>query len=82
MLMRPRHSLDRLLTLKASGVQDLRDSITVQPAEEMRDERWDPGARPVTRFLPLRYRLQGFKVRADILNQYRMIIVISCGLAL
>jgi hypothetical protein len=58
------------------------DSITVQSAEEMRGERWDPGARPVTRCLPLRYRLQGFKVRADILNQYRMIIVILCGLAL
>jgi len=46
MLIRPKHSLDRLLTLKASGVHDLMDSITVQPAEEMRGERWDPGARP------------------------------------
>jgi hypothetical protein len=41
MLMRPKHSLDRLLTLKASGVHDLMGSITAQPAEEMRGERWD-----------------------------------------
>jgi hypothetical protein len=41
MLMRPKHSLDRLLTLKASDVHDLMGSITAQPAEEMRGERWD-----------------------------------------
>ena len=41
MLMRPKHSLDRLLTLKASGVHDLMGSITAQPAEEMRGEHWD-----------------------------------------
>ncbi len=39
--MRPKHSLDRLLTLKASGVHNLMGSITAQPAEEMRGERWD-----------------------------------------
>jgi hypothetical protein len=39
--MRPKHSLDRLLTLKASGTHDLMGSITAQPAEEMRGERWD-----------------------------------------
>ena len=39
--MRPKHSLDRLLTLKASGVHDLMGSITAQPAEEKRGERWD-----------------------------------------
>jgi hypothetical protein len=42
-LMPPKHSLDRLLTLKASGVRDLMDSIAAQPAEEMRGERWDRG---------------------------------------
>ena len=41
MLMRPKHSLDRLLTPKASSVHDLMGSITAQPAEEMRGERWD-----------------------------------------
>jgi hypothetical protein len=39
--MRPKHPLDRLLTLKASGVHDLMGSITAQPAEEMRGEHWD-----------------------------------------
>jgi hypothetical protein len=34
------------------------------------------GTRPVTRFLFLRYRLQSFKVEADILNLYEMITVI------
>src|SRR6266436_312947 len=33
MLMRPTHSLDRLLTLKARGVHDLMGSFTAQPAE-------------------------------------------------
>ena len=41
MLMRPKHPLDRLLTLKASGVHDLMGSFTAQPAEEVRGERWD-----------------------------------------
>jgi hypothetical protein len=46
MLMRPKHSPDRLLKPKASGVYDL-GSFKAQPAEEMRGERWDaPGARP------------------------------------
>lgn len=40
-------------TPKASGVHDLMDSITVQPAEEMCGERWDTGARPShERFMP------------------------------
>jgi hypothetical protein len=43
MLMRPKHPLDRLLTLKASGVHQLMGSFTAQPAEEMRSERWDAG---------------------------------------
>jgi hypothetical protein len=30
-----------MLTLKANGVHDLMGSITAQPAEEMRGERWD-----------------------------------------
>jgi hypothetical protein len=58
MLMRPKHSLVRLLTLKASGGHDLIGS-------------------PVTNFLLLRYRVQGFKVRADTPDQDGMITVIS-----
>jgi len=50
MLMRPKHPLDRLLTLKASGVHDLMDSITAQSAEEMRSERWDARRDPVASF--------------------------------
>jgi hypothetical protein len=34
MLMRPKHPLDRLLTLRASGVHHLMGSFTAQPAEE------------------------------------------------
>jgi hypothetical protein len=41
MLMRPKRWLARLLTLKASGVHDLMGSITAQPADDMRGERWD-----------------------------------------
>jgi hypothetical protein len=33
MLMRPKHSLDWLRTLKASGVHDLMGSITARPAD-------------------------------------------------
>ena len=52
--------------------------ITAESAKEMRGERWDALARgPVTSFLSLRYRLQSFKVGADILDQDGMIIVIS-----
>jgi hypothetical protein len=36
-----------------------------------------PGARPITRFLFLRYLLQSFKVGAEILHRNGMIIVIS-----
>jgi hypothetical protein len=32
MLMRPKHSLDRLLTLKASGGHNLMGSFEAQPA--------------------------------------------------
>ncbi len=88
--MRPKHSLDRLLTLKASDVHDLMVGITAESAKEMRGERWDALARgPVTSFLSLRYRLQSFKVGADILSRDEMIVVIlwadlisSCGLLL
>jgi hypothetical protein len=51
MLMRPKHSLDRLPTLKTSGVHDLMGSITTQPAEEMRGERM-PGATESRDFYP------------------------------
>jgi hypothetical protein len=51
-------------------------SITAQPAEEMRGERWDARRGPVTIFLSLRYRLQSFKVGAEILDRDGMIVVI------
>jgi hypothetical protein len=35
MLMRPKHPLDRLLILKASGLHHLMGSFIAQPAEEM-----------------------------------------------
>jgi hypothetical protein len=38
---------------------------------------WEARRGPVTRFLFLRYRLQGFKVGTDILDQDGMISVIS-----
>jgi hypothetical protein len=76
MLMRPKHPLDRLLTLKASGVRDLMGSITAQLAEEMPSDIGMAGAAPVTNFLFLRYRLQSFKVGTDIPDQDGMIVII------
>jgi hypothetical protein len=76
-LMRPKHSLDRLITLKASGVHDLMGSLTAHPVEETPSDVGMPGARPVTNFLFLRYRLQSFKVGAEILHHDAMIFVIS-----
>jgi hypothetical protein len=49
MLMRPKHSLDRLQTLMASGGHDLMGSITAELAEEVRGERWDAGALAILR---------------------------------
>jgi hypothetical protein len=74
MLMRPKRSLDRLLTLKASGANDLLGNITAQPAEEMSGERWDArcAARSraffITSLLPA--ELQSW---ADILNRDEML---------
>ena len=51
-------------------------SLAAQHPEAMLDEL-DARPGPVTRFLFLRYRLQGFKVGADIPDQGRMIAVIS-----
>jgi hypothetical protein len=54
MLMRPRHSLDRLLTLKHSGVHDAIGSIPARPAEGMRGEAWDArGAAQSRAFYPV-----------------------------
>jgi len=44
MLMRPKHSLDRLLTLKTSGVHDLMGSFAAQFAEEMPTDVGKSGA--------------------------------------
>ena len=52
-------------------------SFTAHPAEEMPGDVRMPGARPITSFLFLRYRLQSLKVGADIPDQDGMIIVIS-----
>jgi hypothetical protein len=45
-LMRPKHSLDRQLTLKASGGHNLMGSFAARRAEEMRSDVGMPGARP------------------------------------
>jgi hypothetical protein len=74
--MRPKHSLDRLLTPKASDGHDLIGSFTAQHAEEIPPDVGISGC-PVTSFLFLRYRLQSFKVGADILSQYGMMMVIE-----
>ena len=72
--MRPKRWLDRPPMLNASGIHDQMGSITAEPAEEMRSD-WDARRDPVTIFIP-RYRLQSFKVAADIPNQDEMTIVI------
>ena len=48
-----------------------------EPQEVMPGDVGLPGARPVTSFLFLRYRLQSFKLGAEILDRDRMIVVIS-----
>jgi hypothetical protein len=49
MLMRPKHPLVRLLTLKARGALDLMGSFTFHSAEEMPGDVGIPGARPRSR---------------------------------
>ena len=46
MLMRPKHSPDRLLTLKASDVHDLMGSIAAELRKKCVVNVWMPGARP------------------------------------
>jgi hypothetical protein len=46
MLTRPKHPLDRLLVLNASGVYDLMGSFTAHPAQEIPSDVGMPGARP------------------------------------
>jgi hypothetical protein len=70
MLMRPRPSLVRLPTPKASG-DDLLGRTEHKDADDMRGERWD--ARRVTQSRAY-YRLRSFKIGADIL--IGMIIII------
>jgi hypothetical protein len=62
--MRPKHPLDQQPTLNASGPDGLPGDAGM------------PARGPVTSFLFLRYRLQSFKVGADILDQDGMIFVI------
>jgi len=51
-------------------------SFAAHPPDEMPRDVGMPGARPVTGFLFFRYRLQSFKVGADILDQNGMSLVI------
>jgi hypothetical protein len=76
MLMRPKHPLVRLQALNMSG--DLMGSFTHRSwcKTESPGDTWTRLA-PVTSFLFLRYRLQGFQVGAEVPLQDRMIIVIS-----
>ena len=77
MLMRPKHRLVRLQALNMSG--DLMGSFThhswckIKSPGDLRT----PSVWPITSFLFLRYRLQGFKVGAEVLRQVGMIVVIS-----
>jgi hypothetical protein len=75
--MRPKLSLDRLLTLKASGIYDLVGSFTAQPAEEMRGERWGCPARPSHELFIPSLPPAALNVGADIPDQDGIIIVIS-----
>jgi hypothetical protein len=77
MLMRPKHTLDRLLTLKASGVHDLMSSFTAQPAGEMPGGVGMLGARPGHELFIFSLPPESFKVGVDILDRYGMIGVIS-----
>ena len=61
MLMRPKHSLDRLLTLKASGVHDLMAASQPTLWKKCLVTLGRPARGPVTSFLFLRYRLRSFK---------------------
>jgi hypothetical protein len=71
-----KHSLDRLLTLKASGVHDLMSSFTAL-REKMPSGVAMLGARPGHElFIPL-LPPESFKVRADILHQDGMVVVMS-----
>ena len=76
MLMRPKHPLDRLLTLKASGVHHLMSSFTAQPAGEMPSGVGMLGARPGHELFIPSLPPESFKVGADILDQDGMIGVI------
>jgi hypothetical protein len=64
MLMRPKHSLDRLLTLKASGVHDLMGSFTAHLAEDMPSDVGMPGAWPSHELFIPSFPPAGFKVAA------------------
>jgi hypothetical protein len=77
MLMRPKHSLDRLLTLRASDVHDLMGSVPADLRERMTSDVWMLGTRPVTSFLFLRYHVQSFKIGNDIPHRNGMMMVIS-----
>jgi hypothetical protein len=77
MLMRPKHPLVRLQAPNVSG--DLMGSFAHhfwrKTNRLVTFRRWASG--PVTSFLFLRYRRQGFQVAAEVPHRDRMIIVIS-----
>ena len=76
MLMRPKHSLVQPPTPKAIG----HDLLGSNRAQSCGRYAWGtlgcPARDPVTSFLSLRYRLQSFKIGADILNRNEMIFII------
>ena len=79
MLMRPKHSFDRLLTLKASGVHDLMGSIAAELRKKYVVNIGMPGAAQSRAF----YRFVTAHRASDILNRNEMIIVIvwqACSL--
>jgi hypothetical protein len=89
MLMRPKHPLERLLTLEASSVHHVMGGFTAQPAEEMPSDVGMPGARPsheifIPSLPPAELQSWGWYPRS-IWNDYRHMIAESfsnCGLLL
>jgi hypothetical protein len=76
MLMRPKHPLDRLLTLKAIGVHHPIASFTAQPAAEMPGDVGMPRrAASHELFIPA-LPPASFKVRVDVLHRDGMIVII------
>jgi hypothetical protein len=74
MLIRRKHSLDRLLALNASG--DPMGSFTPGAKPNRPSDVGTLSVWPSHELFIFRYRLQGFKVGAEVLGQSGMIVVI------